>query len=558
LSKKLYIINKTNKEKLFFKNDVFIKMKKKCKELKKYIESNLKTSHHVKEQLVFFQQSEKIPREGKVIVYIGDVNKCLKLLPNNIVDCVITSPPYWKQRDYKHPRQIGQEDTYEEYIRKLVCVFNEIKRVLKPTGTLFLNIGYKYQDKELLLIPELLALELQKNGWALLNKIIWYKPNAMPSSVENRFSNIYEPIFLFVKKESKYKYYFSLNTLRLPPKNFINKKTPEEILGLEVRNSLLKGKRIKGYVSKVFKNPQGIIFAQVEWENGESTIEIVQDFDKESRLVVDLMCPDCGFLIKNEIDLNNHLSCKGFPKPILPPEVDITKKEELKSFLLSSFSIHTEKKIYNGKFKLSPENRGASPGARKSLFGEYLVVQRRYKIFQPLIADYLQFWRKKKNISIKEIDKLLEYKDTAGHWFRKDTGSWGKGGAIPLPEDWFKLKEILGFDDIYDRWVTETHLVLQTVKPHPKGKNPGDVWSINLQPFPETHFATFPEELVKRCIEAGCPEKGVVLDPFAGSGTTGKVAQEMGRDAILIELIPKYLDIIKKRCKNIKEVIYVE
>lgn len=71
---------------------------------------------------------------------------------------------------------------------------------MKPTGTFFLNIGYKYLHKELLLIPELLAYELQKNGWALLNKIIWHKPNAMPSSIENRFSNVYEPVFLFVKK----------------------------------------------------------------------------------------------------------------------------------------------------------------------------------------------------------------------------------------------------------------------------------------------------------------------------------------------------------------------
>jgi hypothetical protein len=157
----------------------------------------------------------------------------------------------------------------------------------------------------------------------------------------------------------------------------------------------------------------------------------------------------------------------------------------------------------------------------------------------------------------KKIDELLGYKDTAGHWFRKDTGSWGKGGSIPLPDDWFKLKGILKFDDIYDRWITETHLVLQTVRPHPKGKNPGDVWSIKLQFFPEAHFATFPEELVQRCIEAGCPEDGVVLDPFAGSGTVGKVANDLGRKAILIELVPEYLDIIKKRCSNLKEIIYV-
>ena len=165
--------------------------------------------------------------------------------------------------------------------------------------------------------------------------------------------------------------------------------------------------------------------------------------------------------------------------------------------------------------------------------------------------------KNRKGINTKEIDKIFEYKDTAGHWFRKDTGSWGRGGSVPLPYDWFKLKEILEFDDLYDRWITETHLVLQTVRAHPKGKNPGDIWIIKIQPLTEAHFAVFPEELVKRCIEAGCPVGGLVLDPFAGSGTTGKVAQNLGREAILLELVPDYLDIIKKRCKEIKEVIYV-
>lgn len=81
------------------------------------------------------------------------------LLPDESVDCVITSPPYWKQRDYKDPRQRS-------------------KKSFK---------AYWYL----------------KSGWALLNKIIWYKPNAMPSSLNSRFSNVYEPVFLFVKKESK-------------------------------------------------------------------------------------------------------------------------------------------------------------------------------------------------------------------------------------------------------------------------------------------------------------------------------------------------------------------
>lgn len=494
-----------------------------------------------------------------ITVYIGDVKRCLSILPDGIVDCVITSPPYWKQRDYKHPNQIGQEDSYMEYINKCVDVFNEIKRVLKPTGVVFLNVGYKYHEKELLLIPELLAVELQRNGWALLNKIIWYKPNAMPSSLNGRFSNVYEPVFLFVKKDNKYNYYLSLDELRLPVRNFLINKDPEDILGFDVVNSLSKGTNNVtqiGHISRVFRNTRGDILAQVDWENGKKTFEIVQDFDKESQIPIELICQDCRRTIIDSIDIGMHINCKNFPTPKILPKPDFSKKEEIKSSFLFPFT--SIKQTYKGKYKINPDNRGASPGARKSLFGEYFVRERRYRVFQPIIADYLRFWKEKRGITIKQIDALLGYKDTAGHWFRKDTGSWGKEGAVPLPDDWFRLKEILKFDEIYDRWVTETHLVLQTVKPHPKGKNPGDVWSIKLQPFPEAHFATFPEELVRKCVLAGCPKDGVVLDPFAGSGTTGKVAHDLGRNAILIEIVPAYLDIIKKRCGGIKEVKYVE
>ncbi|MFN3921714.1 MAG: DNA methyltransferase, partial [Caldimicrobium sp.] len=249
-------------------------------------------------------------------------------------------------------------------------------------------------------------IELQKNGWALLNKIIWYKPNAMPSSLDKRFSNVYEPIFLFVKRESKYNYYFSLDELRLPSKsNFENGKNPEDILDLKVKNSLLKESKIEGRVVKVFRNKNNEILAEVLWEDGKTTIEIVNDFKNESKIPMELICPDCGKTIKSELDLDKHNNCKGFPIPILPPKPDFEDRMELKSSFL--FPCKDEIKEYKGKFRLSPENRGASPGARKSLFGEYLVVQRRYEIFQPLIADYLRYWRKKRNISIKK--KLMNY-----------------------------------------------------------------------------------------------------------------------------------------------------
>lgn len=78
---------------------------------------------------------------------------------------------------------------------------------------------------------------------------------------------------------------------------------------------------------------------------------------------------------------------------------------------------------------------------------------------------------------------------------------------------------------------------------HPNGKNPGDVWSINTRPFPEAHFATYPPDLVRRCIAAGCPEGGTVLDPFSGAGTTGMAALEQGKKYIGIDLNPEYLDL---------------
>ncbi len=79
-------------------------------------------------------------------------------------------------------------------------------------------------------------------------------------------------------------------------------------------------------------------------------------------------------------------------------------------------------------------------------------------------------------------------------------------------------------------------------------RNKRSVWTVNTAGFSEAHFATFPPDLIKPCILAGCPVGGVILDPFAGSGTTGMVALELGRSAILVELNPAYVELIHQRC----------
>lgn len=81
------------------------------------------------------------------------------------------------------------------------------------------------------------------------------------------------------------------------------------------------------------------------------------------------------------------------------------------------------------------------------------------------------------------------------------------------------------------------------------GRNRRSVWTLATAGYPEAHFATYPPRLIRPCVLAGCPAGGVVLDPFAGSGTTGKVALELGRSAILIELNPEYIEMIERRCR---------
>ena len=142
----------------------------------------------------------------KDIILHGDVYACLDQLDDNSIAVVITSPPYWKQRDYGFEGQIGQENTPEEYIGRLVIVFNKLKQKIRDDGVFFLNIGDKYLQRygksHLLQIPYRLAYHMIKNGWYLEDVIIWYKPNHMPSSVKDRFTNTYEPVLVFTRSEN--------------------------------------------------------------------------------------------------------------------------------------------------------------------------------------------------------------------------------------------------------------------------------------------------------------------------------------------------------------------
>lgn len=269
----------------------------------------------------------------------SDAKSCLSQLPDGSIHCIVTSPPYYRQRDYSTPVQIGNETTPEHYITRLQEVFSEAFRILAPDGTLWLNLGDKYENGELLGIPWRVIFSLKELGWILRSDIIWHKPNAVPSSVKNRPTTDHEYLFLLTKSRD---YYYDIDAIREPHVTF-------------GPNSRMKGGR-------------------------------------------------------------NHF----------------------------------------GKINGTPEN--------------------------------------------------------------------GKNG---------------GNSNLHDgRWDQAFH---------PKGRNRRTVWEIPLSKFRGAHFAVFPEKLVELCVLAGCPNGGLVLDPFVGSGTTAVVAQRLGRHFIGIDSNPEYCEMARSR-----------
>jgi len=192
-----------------------------------------------------------------------DVLKGLEKLPDNSIDCIVTSPPYWGLRDYKVNNQIGLEEHPQQYIDKIVEIIEECKRILKPTGTIWINLGDSYyskfgdpkksnhldknkqhrgkfktnwlQHKQRLLIPYRIAIKCQNDlGLILRNDITWIKQwsnfkdkssggNSIPTPVQDRLNTNSEMIFFFVKQKE---YFFNLDNVRVPYRDIKNGSNP--------------------------------------------------------------------------------------------------------------------------------------------------------------------------------------------------------------------------------------------------------------------------------------------------------------------------------------------
>ncbi len=203
-------------------------------------------------------------------ILAGDARVLLRSLPPASVDCVVTSPPYFRLRSYQAERQIGLEEHVDLYVHELRLVARKLRRVLKPGGSLWLNLGDTYSSKtsegaeakSLVLAPERVALSLICDGWVLRNKVVWAKTNPMPTSVRDRLSCTHEVLYFFTRSR---RYYFDLDAIRTPHMTQLSQpakkpstwSVPENWRGpLTGSNTGLAGLKLKGRVGHPLgKNP---------------------------------------------------------------------------------------------------------------------------------------------------------------------------------------------------------------------------------------------------------------------------------------------------------------
>ena len=416
----------------------------------------------------------------------------------------------WGLRDYNIDGQLGLEPTIEEYLDKVATVFEQVKRVLRSDGSLYINLGDTYSTvlgqhggqtagfskqtmvpdakkparpshlppKCLIGIPWRVALRLVDQGWVLRNDIIWYKPNALPASVKDRLANKYEHIFHFVRNR---RYYYDLDAIREPAK------TKYHSFNLRLRDAQ-KG-RLEAKWGKLRGSPSSHAVEQYN----EKLYGYVKEIEALAKSI-----EATGYAGKS-----NRGSNRGWTDILTHVQVfrmatkEVIEKHGLTGDLAKALTDRAHNHWGN--------TLGKNPG------------------------DVT-----KHDIAVGRTD--ASYDDPL------HTKAYHRNGKNP--GDIVAIKERIGDPHLGE---ATANLYRKHVTHNPRGKNPGDFWSITTKPHPFAHFAVYPEELCVKPILSSSRVGDVVLDPFCGSGTTGVVAKRLGRNFIGIDIKPEYLEIAEKR-----------
>ena len=237
---------------------------------------------------------------------MGDNVETLKTLPDESVDMCITSPPYYNLRDYKNKDQIGSESTVTDFVDGLIEVFDEIYRVMKPTGSCWVNIGDTYSDKKLLQVPSRFEIAMSDVGWSLRNEIIWNKPNPQPISSKDRFWSNHEKIYWFVKKTKGY--YFDREQIQVP-------QAEVSVRRMFSNNNLSKRKDAGATEKEGFSLSSGS--QDKHYARMRESLNIEKDFDYDE-LIASGKCPSRPMFSVWDISTTSY---KGAHFAVYPPEL---------------------------------------------------------------------------------------------------------------------------------------------------------------------------------------------------------------------------------------------
>ncbi len=426
--------------------------------------------------------------DGRVTLHVGDCLEQMALMEPDSVDCVVTSPPYWGLRDYGVEGQIGLEPTLAEHLEVMVNVFEAVKRILKPTGTLWINYGDCYATTP--------------NG----------RSAADTKAAGNDDRTYRDKPFSTVGPVSNGK--------------GSSRAGRSENLG----NTGSDGVR-RNFGSEGYLKPKDLCMIP-------------------NRLAIALQ--DAGWWVRSEIVWG-----KTNPMPDSSGAYRPSTSHEKIFLLTKSDDGDVWRARDTGEVSFFPDLTERCPlvtdptrdGARWMRMGAYydaeIVKQGRTSDEDAATfrgGSYVGGKPGKRTVTGNKRVK------TPDGW---DTGAGGHGSRHRRGREAGKVIEVT---PRHQGHINHTGLdelgrgdgrYLRNYEPAPL-----TVWEMSTQAFSEAHFATFPPELAERCILAGCPKGGIVLDPFGGAGTTALVALRYGRLAELIELNPEYAEITRRRIET--------
>ncbi len=464
--------------------------------------------------------------EGKIIQ--GDVLECLKALPDESVDMVITSPPYYGLRNYGVDGQIGLEETFDEFLNKMMTIFAEVKRVLKKEGTFWLNFGDCYGGS---------------GGGGYSNK-----STLQGYTGENTKGRIMAKSFVYSTDNSRM-FGGEENDSQL-------KQTTGSMEGI------LKAKRLTYWGGNVEKST--LTNPERQQEMGRSGNQKCMLMQPE-RLAIK-MIDELGFILRNKIKWAKQVLIKKENRTIgsvMPTSVKDRfneSGEELyffvknKKYYFNLDAVRLKQQTFEDR-DMGVDRQREYPDSKYNKFN-YRVPdavkkqgQPQFKASEEEIKNYKKDWKAEETEGYKmgSVDShRAALRGGLKSLAQRNKVNDPRGNHEGGPGSWRDFKD--------ENNNTENM----------RGKNLPTIWQIGSEPHnfqrelnvDTDHFAIFPQALVEIPIKCGCPENGIVLDIFGGSGTVGLVAKKFKRKYLLIELNSKYCEIAKKRIQQIQPKLF--